>query len=106
MFFKKNALTVSIFAMICTGTQAAEQQTEIQKLETIEVSAHPLVQSAVDYAAADNIIKNDQLRQGGATIGEALSQQVGVYSNQFGRCKSSRYSWARWCASESFRQCL
>ena len=84
MFFKKNALTVSIFAMICTGTQAAEQQTEIQKLETIEVSAHPLVQSAVDYAAADNIIKNDQLRQGGATIGEALSQQVGVYSNQFG----------------------
>ncbi|RKG33853.1 TonB-dependent receptor [Acinetobacter guerrae] len=84
MFFKKNALTVSIFAMICTGTHAAEQQTEIQKLETIEVSAHPLVQSAVDYAAADNIIKNDQLRQGGATIGEALSQQVGVYSNQFG----------------------
>ncbi|VTX62995.1 zinc piracy TonB-dependent receptor ZnuD [Acinetobacter ursingii] len=84
MFFKKNALTVSIFAMICTGTQAAEQQTEIQKLETIEVSAHPLVQSAVDYAAADNIIKNDQLRQGGATIGEALSLQVGVYSNQFG----------------------
>ena len=42
------------------------------------------MQSAVDYAAADNIIKNDQLRQGGATIGEALSQQVGVYSNQFG----------------------
>lgn len=84
MFFKKNALTVSLFAVICGVTHAAEQQTEIQKLETIEVSAHPLVQSAVDYAAADNIIKNDQLRQGGATIGEALSQQVGVYSNQFG----------------------
>ena len=84
MFFKKNALTVSLFAAICGVTHAAEQQTGIQKLETIEVSAHPLVQSAVDYAAADNIIKNDQLRQGGATIGEALSQQVGVYSNQFG----------------------
>ncbi|MCU4413527.1 zinc piracy TonB-dependent receptor ZnuD [Acinetobacter sp. WU_MDCI_Axc73] len=84
MFFKKNALTVSIFATICTMTHAAEQQTEIQELETIEVSAHPLVQSAVDYAAADNIIKNDQLRQGAATIGEALSDQVGVYSNQFG----------------------
>ncbi|MEQ1103718.1 zinc piracy TonB-dependent receptor ZnuD [Acinetobacter ursingii] len=84
MFFKKNALTVSLFAVICGVTHAAEQQTGIQKLETIEVSAHPLVQSAVDYAAADNMIKNDQLRQGGTTIGEALSQQVGVYSNQFG----------------------
>ncbi|MBJ9985523.1 TonB-dependent receptor [Acinetobacter sp. S40] len=84
MFFKKNVLTVSIVAVICTGVHAADQETEIQKLETIEATAHPLVQSAVDYAAADNIIKNDQLRQGDATIGEALSDQVGVYSNQFG----------------------
>jgi iron complex outermembrane receptor protein len=44
MFFKKNALTVSLFAAICGATHAAEQQTGIQKLNYR--SAHPLVQSA------------------------------------------------------------
>lgn len=84
MLFKKSVLTMSVFAAISTVADAADYRNGVKKLETIEATAHPLVQTAVDYAAADNIIKNEQLVQGGATIGEALSDQLGVYSNQFG----------------------
>lgn len=84
MLLKRSALTVSVFAALSTTSYAADERNSVKKLETIEATAHPLVQTAVDYAAADNIVKNEQLVQGGATIGEALSDQVGVYSNQFG----------------------
>jgi len=83
MQFSKNFLTLSIMAVV-SPVIFAEENSSVQQLETIQVTAHPLVQSAVDYAAADNIIEKEQLIQGGTTIGEALSQQVGVYSNQFG----------------------
>ncbi len=83
MQFSKNFLTLSIMAVGSPGI-FAEENSSVQQLETIQVTAHPLVQSAVDYAAADNIIEKEQLVQGGTTIGEALSDQVGVYSNQFG----------------------
>ncbi|EXB73162.1 MULTISPECIES: zinc piracy TonB-dependent receptor ZnuD [Acinetobacter] len=83
MQFSKNFLTLSIMAVV-SPVIFAEENSSVQQLETIQVTAHPLVQSAVDYAAADNIIEKEQLVQGGTTIGEALSDQVGVYSNQFG----------------------
>ncbi|EJO36214.1 TonB-dependent receptor [Acinetobacter radioresistens WC-A-157] len=83
MQFSKNFLTLSIMAVV-SPVIFAEENSSVQQLETIQVTAHPLVQSAVDYAAADNIIEKEQLLQGGTTIGEALSDQVGVYSNQFG----------------------
>lgn len=84
MLFTRSVLTLSIFAALSSVVHAANETNTISKLKTIEATAHPLVQTAVDYAAADNIIQNQQLVQGGATIGEALSDQVGVYSNQFG----------------------
>ncbi len=83
MQFSKNFLTLSIMAVV-SPVIFAEENSSVQQLETIQVTAHPLVQSAVDYAAADNIIEKERLIQGGTTIGEALSDQVGVYSNQFG----------------------
>lgn len=83
MLFHKNLLSVAILAVIAPSAFAQDDEST-QKLETIQVTAHPLVQTAVDYSAADNVIKSDQLAQGGTTIGEALSDQVGVYSNQFG----------------------
>ncbi|PWB14279.1 TonB-dependent receptor [Acinetobacter sp. AM] len=83
MLFHKNLLSVAILAVIAPSAFAQDDEST-QKLETIQVTAHPLVQTAVDYSAADNVIKSDQLVQGGTTIGEALSDQVGVYSNQFG----------------------
>jgi len=83
MQFSKNFLTLSIMAVV-SPVIFAEENSSVQQLETIQVTAHPLVQSAVDYAAADNIIEKEQLIQGGTTIGEALSDQVGVYSSQFG----------------------
>ena len=84
MLFQKKVLTVCIFAALSSALYAADPSQNSQKLDTITATAHPLTQTAVDYAAADNVIKNDQLRQGGATIGEALTDQIGVYSNQFG----------------------
>lgn len=84
MLFTRSVLTLSIFAALSSVVHAANETNTVSKLKTIEATAHPLVQTAVDYAAADNIIQNQQLVQGGATIGEALSDQVGVYSNQFG----------------------
>lgn len=83
MLFHKNLLSVAILAVIAPSAFAQDDEST-QKLNTIQVTAHPLVQTAVDYSAADNVIKSDQLAQGGTTIGEALSDQVGVYSNQFG----------------------
>lgn len=83
MLFHKNLLSVAILAVIAPSAFAQDDEST-QKLDTIQVTAHPLVQTAVDYSAADNVIKSDQLVQGGTTIGEALSNQVGVYSNQFG----------------------
>jgi iron complex outermembrane receptor protein len=83
MLFHKNLLSVAILAVIAPSAFAQDDEST-QKLDTIQVTAHPLVQTAVDYSAADNVIKSDQLAQGGTTIGEALSDQVGVYSNQFG----------------------
>lgn len=76
MQFSKNFLTLSIMAVV-SPVIFAEENSSVQQLETIQVTAHPLVQSAVDYAAADNIIEKEQLIQGGTTIGEALSDQVG-----------------------------
>ncbi|WP_130804414.1 zinc piracy TonB-dependent receptor ZnuD [Acinetobacter ihumii] len=84
MSFQKKILSFSILSIMSSTLYAVESQSATHQLETIEATAHPLVQTAVDYAAADHVIKNEQLRQGGATIGEALSDQVGVYSNQFG----------------------
>lgn len=83
MLFHKNLLSVAILAVIAPSAFAQDDEST-QKLDTIQVTAHPLVQTAVDYSAADNVIKSDQLAQGSTTIGEALSNQVGVYSNQFG----------------------
>ncbi|TCB35659.1 TonB-dependent receptor [Acinetobacter sp. ANC 4910] len=83
MLFHKNLLSVAILAVIAPSVYAQDDEST-QKLDTIQVTAHPLVQTAVDYSAADNVIKSDQLAQGSTTIGEALSNQVGVYSNQFG----------------------
>lgn len=83
MLFHKNLLSVAILAVIAPSAFAQDDEST-QKLDTIQVTAHPLVQTAVDYSAADNVIKSDQLVQGGTTIGEALSDQVGIYSNQFG----------------------
>ncbi len=60
MQFSKNFLTLSIMAVV-SPVIFAEENSSVQQLETIQVTAHPLVQSAVDYAAADNIIEKEQL---------------------------------------------
>lgn len=87
MSMHKNILTLSILGIISPAVLAEDQiqnTTPTTKLETIQLQAHPLTQSAADFAVADQVIHQKQLAERGTTIGEALSGQLGVYSNQFG----------------------
>ncbi|TCB49806.1 TonB-dependent receptor [Acinetobacter sp. ANC 4779] len=83
MSFHKNLITLSIFAII-TPAVFAEDSSQNQQLETIKLQAHPLVQSAADFAVADQVIDHQKLAQGGVTIGDALAGELGVSSNQYG----------------------
>lgn len=83
MSFHKNLITLSIFAVI-TPVVFADDHLQNQQLETIQLKAHPLVQSAADFAVADHIVEHQALAERGATIGDALADELGVYSNQYG----------------------
>lgn len=80
MSLHKNLITLSIFASLSPIVVAQETQ----KLETIQVKAHPLVQTAADFAVADHVIEQQELKQRPPTIGDALADELGVYSNQYG----------------------
>ncbi|WP_296276989.1 zinc piracy TonB-dependent receptor ZnuD [uncultured Acinetobacter sp.] len=89
MTFAKSALTLSISTIFSTLTWAdtsisnsAEQP--VQQLETIRVVGHPLVASSADFGVADQTVSREKLQQGGTTLGEALKDELGVYSNTFG----------------------
>ncbi|APX61998.1 TonB-dependent ferrichrome receptor precursor protein [Acinetobacter schindleri] len=56
----------------------------VQTLETIQVQAHPLIQTAADFAVADHVVDQKALSERATTIGDALADELGVYSNQFG----------------------
>ena len=83
MSFHKNLITLSIFAVIAPAV-FAEDSSQNQQLDTIKLQAHPLVQSAADFAVADQVIDHQKLAQGGVTIGDALAGELGVSSNQYG----------------------
>ena len=89
MLFKKKLISVSIFASMAPFAFADEDLTQsqkgtIQQLDTIHVQAHPLEQSAADFAVADHIVSQKKLAERGVTIGDALADELGVYSNQYG----------------------
>lgn len=83
MSFPQNILTLSILAVVALPTFAAENE-EVQTLETIRIKAHPLEQTSKDFAVADTVVDQKHLAQGAVTIGEALSGETGIASNQFG----------------------
>lgn len=83
MSFHKNLITLSIFAVI-TPVVFADDHLQSQQLETIQLKAHPLVQSAADFAVADQVVEHQALAERGATIGDALADELGVSSNQYG----------------------
>lgn len=83
MSFHKNLLTLSILAAL-TPVAFAEEAKKKEQLETIKSTAHPLTQSAVDFAAAENVIGQKELATGAPTIGNALENEVGIYSNEYG----------------------
>ncbi len=97
MSFTKSALTLSITTVFSTSIWAVDQiqsnpidinQTNTeqhpQQLATIKVTAHPLVRSSKDFGVADETVSREKLQQAGTTIGEALKDELGVYSNAFG----------------------
>lgn len=102
MFFSRNALTLSITAALTTtfstllwaGNQnnqisdqnlsSAESDQVIPKLSMITITAHPLEQTSADFGVADQTVSREKLQQSGTTLGEALKNELGVYSNTFG----------------------
>ena len=97
MSFTKSALTLSISTIISTSIWAesatvSDQDKNIKQLETITITAHPLDPSVDDFGVADQIVSREKLQQGGSTLGEALKNELGVYSNSFG-AGSSRQSF-------------
>ena len=83
MSFAHNILTLSILTVL-SHNAFAEDQPEVQKLATIQIKAHPLERNAADFAVSDQVIEQKDLTEKSATLGEALSGEVGVHSNQFG----------------------
>ena len=83
MSFTHNILTLSILTVL-SHNAFAEDQPEVQKLATIQIKAHPLERNAADFAVSDQVIEQKDLTEKSATLGEALSGEVGVHSNQFG----------------------
>ena len=83
MSFPKNILTLSILAVASVSVFAAEHE-QATTLDTIRIKAHPLEQTSKDFAVADTVVDQKRLAQGAVTIGEALSGETGISSNQFG----------------------
>ena len=75
MSFHKNLITLSIFTVVAPGAFAAEATTQ---LETLTSQAHPLVQTAADFAVADQVIEQKTLKERAPTIGDALADELGV----------------------------
>ena len=82
MAFHKNLITLSILAVVAPAVFADDTTT--QQLETLTSQAHPLVQTAADFAVADQVIEQKSLKERAPTIGDALADELGVYSNQYG----------------------
>lgn len=58
MSFSKNLITLSIFAVVAPTVFAEQSSSSIpvQTMDTIQVQAHPLVQTAADFAVADLMV--------------------------------------------------
>ncbi|WP_445116471.1 zinc piracy TonB-dependent receptor ZnuD [Acinetobacter sp. WZC-1] len=88
MSLTKSVLTLSISAIVSTTLWAEEnteeQQTDVQKLPAIVISAHPLYRSDADFGVKDLKVSREKLQQVGTTLGEALKDEPGIYSNTFG----------------------
>lgn len=86
MSFSKNLITLSIFAVVAPTVFAEQSSSSIpvQTMDTIQVQAHPLVQTAADFAVADLMVDQKALSERATTIGDALADELGVYSNQYG----------------------
>ena len=67
MYFHKNLITITIFSVVSPSIFAEESN--VKQLETIQLQAHPLVQTAADFAVADHIIDQKQLAGRATTIG-------------------------------------
>jgi len=82
----KNLITLSIFAVVAPTVFAEQSSSSIpvQTMDTIQVQAHPLVQTAADFAVADHFVDQKALSERAPTIGDALADELGVYSNQYG----------------------
>ncbi len=78
MLFRKHPLAIAMFTFI-SPFAFANEQTNVQKLETIQVQAQ---ESQANFATQQ--VEKEQLMKGSVTIGNALDNELGVYTNEFG----------------------
>lgn len=85
MSFHKNLITLSIFSVLTPSVWAEQtSSTRVQTLETIQVIAPSLSQTAADFAGVHHIVDQKALSERATSIGDALADELGVYSNQYG----------------------
>ena len=91
MSFSKSVLALSITTILTPALSTSlwaddqvESSSQTNKLEMITITAHPLEQTDADFGVADEAVSHEKLQQGGTTLGEALKNELGVYSNTFG----------------------
>ncbi|TQR61947.1 TonB-dependent receptor, partial [Acinetobacter sp. RF14B] len=85
MSFHKNLITLSIFSVLTPSVWAEQtSSTRMQTLKTIQVIAPALSQTAADFAGVYHIVDQKALSERATSIGDALADELGVYSNQYG----------------------
>ncbi len=80
MYISKSILSLSILSFLPLSAFAEDFDENVKKLSTIKVTA----QSGKVVRDVDNTLSHEDLLQGGTTIGEALKDQLGIYSDTFG----------------------
>lgn len=89
MSYTKSVLTLSISTILSTSLWAetispTNSDQDVQQLATITVTAHPLDQTDADFGVSDQKVSREKLQQGATSLGEALKDELGIYSNSFG----------------------
>jgi iron complex outermembrane receptor protein len=79
------AYSLFLFLPLTPLAALAQQKAETEKIEAIVITASPLDKQLPEMAQPATVLKEDELRRKrAASIGDTLSQELGVHSSSFG----------------------
>ncbi|QLB13541.1 iron complex outermembrane receptor protein [Bisgaardia hudsonensis] len=85
MRLKKNQITLILFGSFYLSTIAYAQQTILEEISVVAKQEKFAGSTLQDYLKVnDHIVKKEKLQMNSATLGNALSGELGVHSNPFG----------------------